>query len=883
MNGLTWLDQTEPLQEDTPRQNADERPQPDEEGSDNVSRQHHENPSHPNGSGIDPNEYEINPDAIANEGFFDSIASLFKSKPKTVELNADNDSMEDALRESILSDTWLKEQTFGTGTVSFKGTALLNSGDAKKAVAQILQGLDKASASNAQLAVKWMKPLEKKIAICQKGNFTDYTADQLQEWTPEIENLDYSMKFAEPTELGQDKVDLQLPVLDQAGVKEIAQLLLQLYKGRQTYPDKSIGTAKIKFAYNGGKIFDIKDPELKAAAKEFVNTLESAIDHYGENFFQDQFNYFGNVVGLSNTLLQWISKSITGVKLTAANEAFMTISNEGIVEGIRQFFGLHNRGGDYVELEGKTGQALQNLTTQLARTYGNTDWLSKQSPVKGTVKADDLSKSVDLSNIQGSLDAAASINMQINNAYTEAVRKVYTSLKPGLDLVGSACNLTDEAFETLKQLVAETKPVSELYKGPASVKPLGSEATDKVEALSTDKMPELTKAAIKHLNEIGNRQLDHLESISSVSKAFDGDFLQLISEMTFLEAVSSDKGFELRNNKSKYNQDAWVALGCSIHRKVSPVSIPAVKATNDQLNAALSAAVAYMERSLAGSSVSNEDFTVANEGIVDTILDFFRGKGKGDGKKGAPKAPSLKPLEQFELLLKDNTLSFPGGTINSTAARALAINGKIPADLTKAIMDDVKQYMQVYSQAKQTITKFAAHYKKYEPKLDTFCGDADRPEEFEQAVKAWVSTQPKPLVDSFKAPSHTFMGYGQDTWVKDRAFVTAPPTNPVSGELTLPAMNASQVNKLKAALNVLLTQYDKVQDYEYDDAPLSIDFTDAPFRGYSGIDSIDTLLNTAEMGMGYFEERNTDVLSAICNRMYDIFAAVVPLLAGNTK
>lgn len=868
MNGLNWLDQTEPpLAQAIDRQDPTERPGVDLPG-DSDSRQHHSNPDHAAGDGLDAGEYEINPDAVANEGFFDAITSLFKSKPKEVELSADNDVMEETLRKSILNDTWLKEQTFTHGSVSIKGPAILKGGKASQAVTKVVQDLEKAATQNAQIAVKWIKPLEKAIAICQKGNFTDYTADQLRELRPEMENLDYPQKLAEPPALGE-AVALNLPALDQAGAKEVAQLLLKLYEERTVYPNKSMAAVRIRFPNtNGGKIFEIKDPEVKAAAREFVDGVESALDYYQENFFQDHFLYYDNTLELGKALIQWVGKSVSGVKLTAANEAFMNVSNEGIVEGIRQFFGIHNRGANYIAFEGGKSDQIDSLTGQLDSTYGNPAWLAKQTPVKGQVKASDISKAVDLTNIDQALTHAASSNTQIDNAKTEAIRKFYQSIKPGLDLLAKAGRLTDKAYESLKQLTAAAKPASELYRGPAKPQSVVGQETATIEALSIDKMPELSKQLSKLLTESNHQWMDGTEAVISVSKALEFDF--------FLQYLWNEPDdIKYKDGESKYNKEAWNALGKSIARKASYTAIPVVQTASAQFRGACQAAALYMERSLAGGKVSTENFTVANEGIVATLLAFF--KSKGDE---AVTPPSLGSLEKFNIMLANKDLSYPGGKVGTQTARHLAVNGKLPTDLVKAILDDVKQYMQVYTKAKQTISKFDAHYRKHESKLESFCGDADRPEEFEKVVKAWLSTQPKAFIDEFKAPTHTFMGFNQDAWITRKAFETYPATEAVTGEVTFPAMDASQVNKLKAALAVLLTQYNTIQDYYFDDVPSALDFTDAPFRGYSGIDKIDLLLNGCEMGNGVFEERTTDVLNALCNRMFGIFTAVVQVLSA---
>jgi hypothetical protein len=274
-----------------------------------------------------------------------------------------------------------------------------------------------------------------------------------------------------------------------------------------------------------------------------------------------------------------------------------TISIEGLVEGIRKFFGMHNRGKDYVEFEQGNNQNLANMTKQIDNTYGNTEWLGKQSPVQGKVKVEDISGSVNIDNLADSLTQIASSALQIQNAKTEAARKFVQSLKPGLDLIAKAGKPTDAAYEALKPLLAEAKPASELYRGPNKAAASDGKTVEEADPIAIADMPAIAGVLSKVLKDLDSANDDLREAIYSTSKAMEMESFTTY----FAERPNGNLGTPAG---SKYNGDAWTALGQGIRRKLMSCNVPPVIASSTAFDKACRATAIYLERSIKGGKVA---------------------------------------------------------------------------------------------------------------------------------------------------------------------------------------------------------------------------------------------------------------------------------------
>lgn len=298
-----------------------------------------------------------------------------------------------------------------------------------------------------------------------------------------------------------------------------------------------------------------------------------------------------------------------------------SVSNEGLIESVRKLFGVHNR-GKYIQVDGDSKARYRNLEDELKTSFADPAWVKQQTPIKGDINVKDISEKANLDDLVSALNDTYSICIRANNAMNEALKKFYTSLKPGLDLFAKAGGINDKAYETLKELVGNTKPASELYKGPQSIKSNQVGRTkDTMPAMPQEEMVSIGSLVAKLLANLNETWLEQASMMERVSPALvDPEFTQ------YIWAESSD--IEHNEKASQYNSEAWRALGQAIDRKAN-YGVPVVMQATRQFEDACLAAIVYMERSIKGGKVSNEEFTVSNEGIVDKIMKLFTpGKDK---------------------------------------------------------------------------------------------------------------------------------------------------------------------------------------------------------------------------------------------------------------
>lgn len=301
----------------------------------------------------------------------------------------------------------------------------------------------------------------------------------------------------------------------------------------------------------------------------------------------------------------------------AIDDPVESVANESIVEDVRKFFGIHNRGKGFKSAEEIDPKSIRGYKDNIEQTFGSSDWLSKQSPAKGEIDVSGISETIDVNDPVSFLKAATAGMISILNAMGEASRKFQISIKPGMDLIGENCNLTDEAYETLKTQLDQAKPLSELYRGPAKISLPATTKVDTAAPVPMDKIPDIAKAVIEAMAGYTGTFTDYVDIGKSVNRALAGDFVDIL-----YAGRDYGEGFNFKT-KGSYKPETWAELGQRYARKVSTDSIPAYTAAHSQFTKIVHAAVLLMERSMKGSKV-----TVSNEGIFDVIRSIFGGKPK---------------------------------------------------------------------------------------------------------------------------------------------------------------------------------------------------------------------------------------------------------------
>lgn len=292
-----------------------------------------------------------------------------------------------------------------------------------------------------------------------------------------------------------------------------------------------------------------------------------------------------------------------------------TISNEGIVANVRKFFKVHNRGSQYVEMDGNQRADGVQLQKMLKDTYCNDAWLKDQTHRPGQVKVGDLADRINLDKIEQTVIETGAINAQFQSAQITAMAANMKLLKPALDKIKGK-DLPDEAYIELKELAHNLSPSANNIKLPNKSKTnliTGKPTDEKREALSLEEVKSVAAAVLKALDESHAIWNDGGDTIDSIAPGYPGLYF----------AVLQNKA-----SSKTYNNQAWQDLMATLHRKLFSGSPDVMQAYRTFENACI-AAVTYMERSFTGSKVSNEEFTISNEGIVDKIMKLFTpGKDK---------------------------------------------------------------------------------------------------------------------------------------------------------------------------------------------------------------------------------------------------------------
>lgn len=345
----------------------------------------------------------------------------------------------------------------------------------------------------------------------------------------------------------------------------------------------------------------------------------------------------------------------------------LTHSQESIIEPIRKFFKMHNRGSDYIEIDGNSKANGVQLLQTLEKTYGSKDWLNKQTHKPGQVKVGDLADRINLDKIEATVAETGAINAQFQHAQIQAILTNIKQIKPAVDLL-TPPKLSDESFDKLKALLPDLKPITEVIKNPVRNKTslLTGKVTDESrEALKVDEVESIAQAIAKALKDAQLIWEDAGKAIDQLIPAFHETHVAVV-----------DNGAQSKS----YNNEAWKELLGAIRRKIFGQGSPDVIAAYRQFEGACLAAVIYMERSFTGGkTVSKEEYidtsiTVSNENfssLEKKLGGFFRHKPKDLTVEGDHNYQNAKKLITSTFMndswLKQQTfsdkpikISFPG-------------------------------------------------------------------------------------------------------------------------------------------------------------------------------------------------------------------------------
>lgn len=264
----------------------------------------------------------------------------------------------------------------------------------------------------------------------------------------------------------------------------------------------------------------------------------------------------------------------------------LTASNESIIESVRKFFKMHNRGKNFEELDGNTKASMAKVYKNLEATFGSNEWVEKQTSITGEIKVGDLADRIGLDNLVGSIKETAAIN----DSFQEAIIAAQLTVVREIAQLTSKWNpdkLTDKMYEEVKAKLPSIKSMADLMKKPTRAK------TNLITGKQTDeKRAPLTKE-------------ETLALAQEIVKAMKADHARILStneEIHTLLQKFWDVQYEVRRedaHSESYNTAAWETLIEALARKM-PASSPESMAAFRQFEGACVASVIYMERSFRG-------------------------------------------------------------------------------------------------------------------------------------------------------------------------------------------------------------------------------------------------------------------------------------------
>jgi len=264
----------------------------------------------------------------------------------------------------------------------------------------------------------------------------------------------------------------------------------------------------------------------------------------------------------------------------------LTASNESIIESVRKFFKMHNRGKNFEELDGNTKASMAKVYKNLEATFGSSEWVEKQTSITGEIKVGDLADRIGLDNLVGSIKETAAIN----DSFQEAIIAAQLTVVREIAQLTSKWNpdkLTDKMYEEVKAKLPNIKSMADLMKKPTRAK------TNLITGKQTDeKRAPLTKE-------------ETLALAQEIVKAMKADHARILStneEIHTLLQKFWDVQYEVRRedaHSESYNTAAWEALIEALARKM-PANSPESMAAFRQFEGACVASVIYMERSFRG-------------------------------------------------------------------------------------------------------------------------------------------------------------------------------------------------------------------------------------------------------------------------------------------
>lgn len=289
----------------------------------------------------------------------------------------------------------------------------------------------------------------------------------------------------------------------------------------------------------------------------------------------------------------------------------------------------------------------------------------------------------------------------------------------------------------------------------------------------------------------------------------------------------------------------------------------------------------------AGMEAFQAPMLVSTEGFFDTLFSAFK-KSEDIPTPAAKEVKKVKTSEEIFTDIKKggNKGTLKGGEQSHAISTYLNLNKDIPDNLAQAIEKDMTELAKLIKVVQANDKLWQTYWNSRKTKYMSFASDAADPKEFEAFLKDCVAKQPKLVSESFREPSHTFLGYGKQPFLTDleegyKGFETIADIAPVYNAEFKGLDNKGMVKLIMTVekwLNVYADWFDLEEDFLFD-----LDATDNPLRWFirEGHDDEGVISNNWHILYPAYTNGTRSLYTQVMERTWQLLSNAINLIAEN--
>lgn len=537
------------------------------------------------------------------------------------------------------------------------------------------------------------------------------------------------------------------------------------------------------------------------------------------------------------------------------NAKMATVSNEGFFDSIKKAMGISNKNE---ETDFKRGYTYNHngFANMLKRTFGDKDYLAKQTFVTGPIDSKGIANWV---GVNGKADIQKTIAEnnkfeKIRATWQDALTGYFVKIKPVLEKYKDG-PYNDATYDALKGYFDKTPPPAL----PQGLVPKGGwftgEVNGDIEALDEATVFKATNDIAASLENIWTKYDSNRE------KAEERGQVYLANDWVNLAHADNPN---ISKFETKHSAQEWQAIARRMDGLVAYWSDPEWSRALKAYRETFYACAKWIDRSIKGKHIVSSE-NISNEGIFDAIKRLFIADRTEEKK---PVTPDITYVWDEAGKIEKS----PPRVLTETSSNSaiFQINGAYNPKWLAQLDSDIRQYERITKELTAYDRKLKAWHDKWDPEFDTFSGNVDRKDEFAAVVKAAIKEQPTPWLEVFRN-NYEFVGWGKSNWDGEYGFGD----NPMTGAPTVSIPMVNEANTRQVVAMIAKLGKFMLNSYEVEDqlAFVSYDFTDAPFRGYYFEDEISDILNgikyhmdaaiTSRDHFGVIEDRIEQILKAL--------------------